>query len=227
MKSNFVWMASHEFRTPLATIRATSETLMNYWGRMNDEQRNTRFQTVIQQVEHMRRMLDDFLMMGRMDAKKVEAVYVPVMIEPYLRALRDELQTVFQKHLLQLFSHIDNRLYIDADEMLLRQMVSNLISNAVKYSSEGSAVDIVLDRDNHYLYIEVTDRGIGIPLADQKHLFEAFHRAKNVRTIAGTGLGLAITKRAVDFHHGDISLSSIKDEGTTFQIKLPIKQTGD
>ena len=85
----------------------------------------------------------------------------------------------------------------------------------------------MLDRDNHYLYIEVTDRGIGIPLADQKHLFEAFHRAKNVRTIAGTGLGLAITKRAVDFHHGDISLSSIKDEGTTFQIKLPIKQTGD
>lgn len=227
MKSNFVLMASHEFRTPLATIRATSETLMNYWARMNDDQRNTRFETVIQQVEHMTRMLDDFLMMGRMEAKKVQVIYQPMYIEPYLRNLRDELQVVFNKHTLQFFSHIDEHLTIDADEMLVRQMVSNLISNAVKYSPEGSKVDLMLDRDNRYIYIEVTDRGIGIPLADQKHLFEAFHRAKNVRTISGTGLGLAITKRAVDFHHGDISFSSIKDEGTTFQIKLPIRQTGD
>ena len=108
------------------------------------------------------------------------------------------------------------------DEKLLRQILENLLSNAIKYSPNGSTVEFTLSRHQNQAVFQIRDQGIGIPTEDQQRLFETFHRASNVGTVAGTGLGLAIVKKCVDIHQGQIAMDSEIGVGTTFTVTLPI-----
>jgi signal transduction histidine kinase len=116
----------------------------------------------------------------------------------------------------------DDNICGNFDPKLLRQIVSNLLTNALKYSPKGDPVEFELNREENQARITIRDRGIGIPANDQVHLFEPFHRAQNTGTINGTGLGLAIVKKAVDLHQGTISVQSQIDVGTTFTVNLPL-----
>ncbi len=141
-------------------------------------------------------------------------------IRDFCAELVNELQPTTETHTL-VFQCSETEIEAAVDPRLMRQIVNNLISNAIKYSPPGSTVTFTLETEPTALTLQVQDQGIGIPDADQARLFELFHRASNVGTVSGTGLGLAIVKRAVDAHGGTITLKSMVNQGTTFIITLP------
>ena len=222
LKSRFVSMASHEFRTPLATIMATADTLRNYIDRMQPEDVERRFDKIQAEVRHMTALIEEVLLVGSAEAGRVD--FRPEVFDV----------VIFSKDILERLERTDRGAHtlsfqpegphttVHADMRLLRQIITNLVSNALKYSPAGSTVELGLDCTAPDAFtLRVVDSGIGIPPADQQHLFEAFHRATNVGTIPGTGLGMSITHHAVDLHNGTITFESVVDAGTTFHVRVP------
>ncbi len=221
LKSRFVSMASHEFRTPLATILATADALGAYRKKMDDEQIERRIDKIRTQVDHLRRIMDDVLQLARMQAGKNEFKPTVVDFDEFCRDILDEFQSRPDiKHRL-IYTCSERPLPIAIDPKLMRNILANLVSNAIKYSPDSASVYITIRRDNGTVTLRVRDEGIGIPEEDHKHLFEAFHRAVNVGTISGTGLGLSIAKQSVDSHGGTITCESEVGIGTTFTVTLP------
>jgi PAS domain S-box-containing protein len=221
LKSRFVSMASHEFRTPLAAILATTETLTFYREKMNAVQIDSRLDKIRQQVVHMKNIMEDVLQLARIQAGRVE--FAPTQGE--LAQLCQEIIEEYESQALNrgriVYTCQTLGVLTDFDIRLMRQVISNLISNALKYSPPEQTVQVDLFQNDAQVVLQVTDRGIGIPAADLQRLFEPFHRAANVGVISGTGLGLSITKQAVDLHSGTITVTSQVDVGTTFTVSLP------
>lgn len=221
LKSRFVSMASHEFRTPLATILALTETLSAYRHKLPDEQIDERLNKIQGQVSHLKDIIEDVLQLARIQARRVEVNPVRFDLDDLCRSVIDEF--VSHPDFKQKINyHCDEKLhYVNLDKKLLRQVISNLMSNAVKYSPEGKSITINLTYDNDVITLRISDEGIGIPEADLKHLFEPFHRATNVGTISGTGLGLVIVKESIELHGGTILVESHVGQGTTFVARIP------
>jgi signal transduction histidine kinase len=221
LKSRFVSMASHEFRTPLATILATVETLKAYRQQLTDESVAYKLEKVHEQVEHLEDIMDDVLQLARMQARRVVFTPSRLNIDALCRSVLHE----FESHLGQgydvTYSCDPSLGDVMMDKKLMRQIINNLVSNAIKYTKNGK-FSVNLTRENGSLVLRVSDQGIGIPEADLAHLFEPFHRASNVGTIAGTGLGLVITKEAVELHKGRIVVESQVNVGTTFTVTIPL-----
>ena len=222
LKSRFVAMASHEFRTPLTTIRASVDLLEHYGDRMRDEKKTTYLQEIAREVTNITELLDDILTIGRAEAGRLELK--PALLDLHrLCAEMIEMAKLDaqQGHELKFdwAGTLDN---VVLDEQLVRHMVSNMLSNAVKYSPQGGLVHLAVVRDNHEVSIAVTDEGIGIPESERENIYEAFHRFPNVGAISGTGLGLAILKRAVERHGGRVSFESAEGEGTKWLVTLPL-----
>lgn len=222
LKSRFVSMASHEFRTPLSTILSSAELLERYSDRWDLQKQQTHYQRIKVAAQHMNELLDDVLFMGKAEARRQELQHLPLDLVIFCRELAEELQLCDRDCHPILFRSTLNSLPVQADERLLRHIFSNLLSNALKYSPDGSPVVFQLDWQHEEAIARVQDRGIGIPAADRTHLFESFHRASNASNISGTGLGLAIVKRCVDLYGGQIAVDSTVGEGTTFTIVLPL-----
>jgi signal transduction histidine kinase len=163
-------------------------------------------------------------MLERAEAKKVKFEPAPLDILSFCEGLVDEMRLNDQQHQL-IFESLTElpeiRGYMDAK--LLRQILTNLLSNALKYSPAGSTVSFRLWQDQTQVYFEIQDQGIGIPTSEQARLFEAFYRATNVGTISGNGLGLAIVKQSVEIHQGQIDLTSDENQGTIVQVVLPLQ----
>jgi PAS domain S-box-containing protein len=223
IKSRFVSMTSHEFRTPIAIISAAAESLQDFYERMNEEQRKSRFDRIQDQVQHMTHMLDDILLINRIEEGKLSLNLEIFQLTQFMMSIVDEFRSAKTTQSLDVQLQ-EEELTIIADRTLIRQIVSNLVSNAIKYSPADSTISMTMQRDGEHAIITIRDQGIGIPLADQEHLFEAFHRADNVGKIKGTGLGLSIAKRAVDMHKGEITFASEEGKGTLFTVRLPLKQ---
>lgn len=221
LKTRFVSMASHEFRTPLATIQATSDSLRYYISKMSEEQINGRFDKIQTQVKHMTLLLDDVLILGKLQAGKLDFNPDEVDLARFCHEIVEELQSIHQETHQLIYSCSQESISAYVDPKLIRQIVTNLLTNGIKYSPAGKSVSLALYTQDQDIVFQVTDSGIGIPQEDQARLFEAFHRAQNVGNIAGTGLGLAITKQAVDLHQGHISFKSQTGVGTTFTIVIP------
>lgn len=223
LKSSFVSTASHEFRTPLATILALTETLKAYRHKFSDEQIEQRLVKIQDQIAHLKDIMDDVLLLARMQARRVEFNPVKINLDSLCRSVIDEFQSrpdVAQKFLYT----CDERLYETVlDKKLMRQIINNLVSNAVKYSPGDKTIMIGLAYENENLIFKVRDEGIGIPEADLKHLFEPFHRAANVGAVSGTGLGMVITKESVELHSGSITVDSQVGIGTTFTVSIPLR----
>jgi PAS domain S-box-containing protein len=226
LKTRFISMASHEFRTPLATILAAAESLSNYRKRMDESQIDGRLAKVQAQVKHMTSLLDDVLTVGRAESGKLEFKPVPLDLAAFCQNIFEEIQNTAGPlyRLRYASSCAATEVPVLADPKLMRQIVSNLITNALKYSPQGGDIVVSLECDQTSVIFGVSDQGIGIPEDDQKHLFQPFHRAANVGTIQGTGLGLAIVKHAVELHQGSISFESAVGQGATFRVKIPKKQ---
>jgi signal transduction histidine kinase len=221
LKSRFVSVASHEFRTPLATILASAETLLAYRARLSPEQNERRLRRIIEQVDHLRTIIDDVLQFSRIETGHYQ--FKPEIID--LAALAREIVDEFSSHpdathTLQ-FTGVQEPLALPADRNLLRQVIANLISNAVKYSPADSTVHIALEQLADRAELCVRHEGIGISEADQQHLFEPFYRATNTGAVSGTGLGLAITREAVELHGGSITVKSVLGAGTTVLVSIP------
>jgi signal transduction histidine kinase len=215
-------MASHEFRTPLATILASTETLNAYRHKLSDDQIQKRLNRIVEQVDHLKDIMEDVLLLAQLQARRAQFNPSKQDLGALCRTLLEEFQgRADVKH--QLIYHAAPGDYtIQLDPKLMRQIISNLLSNAIKYSSAEKPVQITLAQHEKQCVLHVRDDGIGIPPADLPHLFEPFHRASNVRTIAGTGLGLVITKEAIELHNGLITVESQLGQGTTFTVHLPL-----
>ena len=225
LKSRFIAMASHDFRTPLTVIWSSSSLLeMQIAREFGDDQvepLQKRFQRIDESVQQITTLLDDVLTVNRSDTGNVELHPEPVALEDFCQAILQEVQlSATDQHAIT-FSFAGTADSIRTDRQLLRQILTNLLTNAVKYSPDGGAVRLDVHGEHDGVEIRVQDVGIGIPERDQARLFEVFHRAGNVGGIRGTGLGMAIVKRAVDTLGGSIDFESQVGVGTTFVVRLP------
>ncbi|MEW6495730.1 MAG: ATP-binding protein [Cyanobacteriota bacterium] len=235
LKSRFISMASHEFRTPLTAILGSTELLKYYGQRWSEQKKEVHFDRISSHVKHMTQLLDDVLLVGKAEAGKLDFNPSWINVIEFCYCLVEELQlSAGRQHILSFMPHsLSNEndseadstpcLFAELDEKLLQHLLSNLLSNAIKYSPVGSTIQFTLTCLDNHIVFQIQDRGIGIPEEDQPRLFEAFHRATNASRLPGTGLGLAIVKNAVDLHGGEITVNSQVDVGTTFTVKLPLR----
>lgn len=222
LKTRFVSMSSHEFRTPLATISFSAGLLEKYGDKWDAPKKLKHIHRIQTCVERMNGLLNDVLLIGKTDAGKIEVNPTPIELVEFCRNLVEEIEEgmgaegaiAFESDRVSIHAHMDDK--------LLHHILSNLLSNAIKYSPDRCNVRFTVscDRQQEVIF-RIEDRGIGIPLEDRNQLFELFHRGSNVGTIEGTGLGLAIVKRCVDCHGGKIAANSEVGVGTTFTIRLP------
>jgi len=223
LKSRFVSMASHEFRTPLSGI-LTSASLLARYNQVGDEHKRERhIQIIKKSVKNLTNILNDFLSLDKLEQGKITSHASSFTLSKFMQTLVEDFRDLSEnaQRIVLVPSKVDATLFQDKE--MLQNVMNNLISNAIKYSPEKSLITIRTSLENKAVTIEIEDQGIGIPQEDQKHLFERFFRANNVTTVQGTGLGLNIVKRYLDLMGGCISFISKENQGTTFKITLPLE----
>lgn len=225
LKSRFVNMTSHEFRTPLTTILFSAELIQKYGGKWTQEKKDQHLGRIQTSVNRMTQLLDDVLLIGQAEAKKLDFNPRPIDLNQFCWNLVEEIQNTTDKHKITFTSMLDWTC-AEMDEKLLRHIFSNLLTNAIKYTPQGGAINFDLVRQQDQAIFRLQDAGIGIPESDRAQLFDSFHRASNVGSISGTGLGLAIVQKSVKLHGGSISVESEVDVGTTFEVALPLCRDG-
>lgn len=220
MKSRFVSVVSHEFRTPLTSIRSSTEILETYADRLSPDKQRQHLRRIRTNVDAMTRLLGDVTFIGHIDSGKRALTPTEIDLQQFCAELVEETLQMYPGP-ATITQDIHDGCRLRMDDQILRHILSNLLSNAVKYSPDGGAVDLVTRCQSGMMTVTVRDHGIGIPDGDQALLFEAFHRAENVGNISGSGLGLSIVKRCVDLYHGDMRVTSHEGRGTTVVVTLP------
>ncbi len=219
--SQILATVSHEYRSPLAAILGAASTLDRH-GNSLEASRQARFLRMIQdKARHMARLVDNMIVMHQCEIDQTKFVPLPMNLLQFLANLVEEhRETVSEAHelIFQMSGKTDG---FWGDQGILHLIFDNLFSNAIKFSPEGGRVDIQLQGTQTDVTISIKDTGIGIPAADQPHLFESFSRASNVENIKGIGLGLSIAKACIELHEGELRLKSQVGEGTTIIVYLP------
>lgn len=225
LKSRFVSMTSHEFRTPLSVVLSSAELLQAYGERWSEEKKQTHLIRVQDAATYMKQMLDEVLLIGRAEAGKLssnaESIDVALFCEDLLESLRLQAGDAHSVSYTKQGQLND----IVLDRQLLMHILDNLLSNAFKYSGPEQEVHFDVTRETATLVFTVADTGIGISEEDQKELFESFHRGDNVGDVAGTGLGLAVVKKSLDVLRGEIAVQSSLGVGSTFTVRIPVEET--
>jgi PAS domain S-box-containing protein len=241
LKTSFVGMVSHEFRTPLGIIQTATELLDRHHDRLRPEQRHQYTGTILTAVRRMTSMMEHILLLARIDSRKVELAPETIDLPAWLSKTLAEIKSTCPSRELcacraqnggeSCASCHELRLHIDSapqlrhavlDESLLHHIVGNLYSNACKYSPPGSPVDVTLLARGAEIILTIRDSGCGIPEDEQAHLFDGFYRGSNVGNTPGTGLGLAITRRCVELLGGGIAVQSAANAGTTLTVTLSL-----
>lgn len=222
LKSRFVSMVCHEFRNPLNNILLSASALDRYDAQLSPDQRRDYIKGVKTDVERMTRMIDDILVIGKMEAHKLMIQPIPLELVQFCHTLVNEMQLLAGQQQLTVTTR-HRQLIAELDEKLLRSILTNILSNALRYSRNQSPIHLRLSKIRGQVIFQISDRGIGIPPEDLPRLFDPFHRGRNVSNIPGTGLGLNIVKRFVDLHNGQIRVDSKLNIGTTFTITLPLQ----
>jgi PAS domain S-box-containing protein len=224
LKSRFIFMVSHEFRTPLTSIFTASELLEHYGHKWPPEKILQYLKQIQDSVQRMNGLLEDVLIIGAGEVGKLKLQPTELNIVDFCQHLIEESRLSKQNRHVFNFTHDTQTQRVVIDAKILRHILSNLLSNSIKYSPEKKPIDLNLWVDSTQITLQVVDYGIGIPSEDQKHLFELFHRATNVGTIRGTGIGLSIVKKSVDALGGNISFESNVNSGSKFTVSIPINQ---
>jgi PAS domain S-box-containing protein len=226
MKNRFVSIASHEFRTPLATIEFATGFLRSYRSKISDDEVGQKLATIERQVNHMASLLEDVLAVEKTEVGKIQVVRNAINLEEVLKDICESVERLTKySHQIRFTYDIELVKYYN-DEKLLRNIFSNLLTNAIKFSPGSDEVVFKCREDREHLIFTVTDQGIGINPADVENIFEPFTRGSNAGTIQGTGLGLSIVKRTVDLLGGNITVKS-QPGNTQFKITLPKDQNGE
>ncbi|MBL9127283.1 MAG: PAS domain S-box protein [Verrucomicrobiales bacterium] len=222
LKTSFVSLVSHEFRTPLEIILSSGEILERYHDRLGLEQRTRQLRAITASVRRMAHMMNEVLLLGRFDAGRMEFHPAPIDLAAFCERIADDIAAATD-HRCPIHLDLGGDLAEAAgDEALLGHIFTNLLSNAVKYSPPSSPVHFRLRRIDGEAVFRVEDRGLGIPLADRERLFSAFHRGSNVGQAPGSGLGLVIVRRCTDLHQGVLSWDSVEGTGTWFEVRIPL-----
>jgi len=222
LRTNFVSMVSHEFRTPLGIIQSSAEILRDYFNRLEPAERGEQLHSIVKNTRRMAEMMEEILVLGRLDSGKM-----PFQPE------RVDLAAFCQRVVAEIGADTEQRCPIElslpgqlpearADESLLSHVFTNLLLNSVKYSHPGCAIRFALQREGNRAVCVIRDEGIGIPAADQQWLFNPFQRGANVGDRPGTGLGLVLVKRCVELHGGTLAVASAVGQGTTVTVRLPL-----
>ena len=222
LKSNFVSMVSHEFRTPLGAIQSSAELLQHYQERLSPERRAKLLAAIVSSSGEMARMMEDVLLLSRVESARYGFHPCEVVLAEFCQRLVDEITSATQGRCPIRLELQDLPETARCDEGLLRHIFNNLLSNAVKYSPAGSNVDLIVQREGQDALFTVRDQGAGIATEDQARLFQPFERGRNVSGTPGTGLGLVIVKRCVSLHGGTMRITSAPAQGTTVMVRLPI-----
>lgn len=220
LKSRFVSMASHEFRTPLTSILSSANLIGRYEEKEQNDKRMKHVNRIASSVKNLTSILNDFLSLEKLESDKLNFEPVLLDFEEFVESILDEINLIAIDNQNIIFHHSGNK-EVQIDEHLVKNIMINLLSNAVKYSPKGKDVELITKNENGLLEILVKDKGIGIPKADHEHMFTRFFRATNVTAIQGTGLGLTIVKRYLDLMGGEIDFESEQYEGSTFRVKIP------
>ena len=223
IKSRFVSMASHEFRTPLTTVLSSASLISKYTSGDDQEKRDKHIQRIKKSVNNLNDILEDFLSLGKLNEGKLETLLEEINLGELIADTLDEMKAIIKK---DQFFELELRKDCNGftDKKLFRNIIINLVSNAVKFSEEGAKIVIRGNVKDGLASISVIDQGIGISDNDKEHLFSSFFRAANATNIQGTGLGLHIVKRYVDLLGGKVSVESELNKGTTVNFTIPVKK---
>ncbi len=221
IKSRFVSMASHEFRTPLSTILSSATLVSKYPTTEEFDKREKHIRRIKDSVNHMNELLEDFLSLGKLEEGKVSITVSAFDVKEFTEDVVDEMRAQLKTGQDIVVECTNSAGKFSTDKRMLKNILLNMLSNAIKFSPEGKPVVLRTCQEQDRLTITVKDEGIGIPEEDLPHLFSTFFRAKNVSNIQGTGLGLPIVKRYVTLLKGDITLDSQLGAGTSITVSLP------
>ncbi len=222
LKSRFVSMASHEFRTPLSSVQLSATLIDKYAQKHDINNIEKHVKKIKASVELLTNILNDFLSLERLETGQTSVSLNEINLVKFSEEIIEEMRPITKQNQNIVYQHTGNKDAVNLDPNLLKSAIINLISNSIKYSGENTFIEFNTELNNSVCTIEVKDNGIGIPIEEQKYLLEPFFRANNTGKIPGTGLGLNIVKRYVTLMNGEISWISKQDEGTTFQLKFDI-----
>lgn len=221
LRSEFMSMISHDFRTPLTTIQGFTSLFKSSLGDLSEAQQLYFLDKIERGVDTILEMLDQFLLTNKMEQGKLKLNFSEFNLNSFCQNIIEDFQIVsLRSHQVKFLCNQSDCLIV-SDPKILRTALDNLVSNAIKYSPQGGEVFLILEAIDNRICLKVQDHGIGIPLENQAQLFESFYRADNTGNIKGTGLGLAIVKKSVDVLGGTIQVNSQPGEGTSFIISLP------
>ncbi|HEY8511800.1 MAG TPA: ATP-binding protein [Cyclobacteriaceae bacterium] len=221
LKTKFVSMASHEFRTPLSSVLSSASLIKKYRDKGDLSRIDKHIDRIKSSVHHLTNILNDFLSLGKLEEGKVEVVSEEIDVEEIFEDIAEELRLTLKPGQEIRVNCQGSKRKVLSDPKVLRNITFNLVSNASKYSDEGKTIYLDLTFDSDKLRIDVRDEGVGIPEDEARHIFERFYRASNVSNIQGTGLGLNIVKRYVGLLNGTIDFTSEFGKGSTFTVTLP------
>ncbi len=220
LKSRFVSMASHEFRTPLSTILSSANLALKYNQYEQVDNREKHLKRIKSNVQTLTSILNDFLSLSKLEEGKIQASFIEFNLLNLIQELKEDLEESAAKNQkIEVLYQGSNMVISDAN--IIKNILVNLLSNALKYSEPSKNV-YVNARVSDQIHIQIQDQGIGIPKEEQEHLFERFFRASNVINIQGTGLGLNIVKKYIDLLQGSITFESFENKGTIFTIQIPV-----
>jgi PAS domain S-box-containing protein len=226
LKSRFVSMASHEFRTPLSTILSSVSLLAKYSTTEDQPKRDKHIDRIKSSVKSLTDILNEFLSLGKIEEGKVSVNPENFDLNEFINSIINEMNVLLKAEQAIHYNHTGTPITY-SDSHLLQHVIVNLLSNAIKFSPEKSVIRIESSITNNKTMLKISDEGIGIPKQDQVHLFERFFRATNVTNIQGTGLGLHIVGRYIDLLNGTIEYKSELEKGSTFTIQFPSQTITD
>lgn len=224
LKSRFVSMASHEFRTPLSTILSSASLMTSYTKTDQQDRREKHFHKIKSSIEQLTALLNDFLSISKLEEGKVQNDPQWFDFHAYCNNFLDDIQSLLKPNQKLVNEGLEDKMQVFLDKKLLKIVLNNLVSNAIKYSEEGKTITCKVENKEGWLNINIHDQGIGIPIDEQMYMFDRFFRAHNATNIQGTGLGLNIVRKYVELMGGTISFVSKESEGSVFTVKFPMPE---
>lgn len=223
LKSQFLSMASHEFRTPLSTVQLSASLISQYAKEYNNPNIIKHIQKINNAVSNLSSILDDFLYADRQEIRKIKTLFTHFNLTELCEEIVEEMQLLAKKGQRITNKHTGSQVIVCLDKNLIKNSIINLIINAIKYSGDHTTIELTTTINPENCIITVKDNGIGIPPEDHKHVFEPFFRSHNTGNIPGTGLGLTIVSRYISVMSGTVTFKSTPYKGTLFTLLFPLK----
>ena len=221
LKSRFVSMASHEFKTPLSTIKSSAILISKYTTTEKNDNRLKHIERIKSAVDNLTGILNDFLSLSKLEEGRQDLNIQKTDLGKVCEVVKEDVKTILKPGQEIILHCVNIEQDVFTDQRILKNILFNLLSNAIKYSDPGKNINCEMEVFNSHFRISIQDEGIGIPEKEQKYLFTRFFRASNADSIQGTGLGLNIVKSYVKMLKGDINFESKENKGSTFTLKIP------